>query len=280
MMLPDISRQRGVAYFLQSACQVAHARGRDDEALEYCRDLVFHAQAMGRQPAVVAMLVSIGIDNMTFMSIWNILPTLRLDDPATRQAAIGLIHDLLDDGGVRAGAVRSIYAERAAQLDTVRRMGDGTNLALGTSDTPLESFLVWWFRPIIEDDARTMIADTTSLAQAVGAPDAVTSRRLMPAAPTAAGGTGSFSSVMLHPVSRALVPSLGAAIQRTYVAQSDRRAAAVYLAAKLYELDRDRLASQIADLVPDYLAQVPIDPTTGAAMVLSFTPTTTQVVPK
>src|SRR5258708_7272619 len=140
-MVSHIRPPRGGADFLPSPCPGAPARGGDDEALEYCGDLVFHAQAMGRQPAVVAMLVSIGIDNMTFMSIWNILPTLRLDDPATRQAAIGLIHDLLDDGGVRAGAVRSIYAERAAQLDTVRRMGDGTNLALGTSDTPLESFL-------------------------------------------------------------------------------------------------------------------------------------------
>jgi hypothetical protein len=250
MLLPDISPQRGVAYFLQSACRVAHARGQDDQALEHCRDLLFHARAMGRQPALVAMLVSIGIDNMATSLLWQILPTLRLDDPATRRAAIALIHDLLDDGGVRDGAVWSIYAERAAQLDIARRMGQqGNNPALGMQETPLERFLVWWFRPIIEDDTRAMMADTTGLAQAVAAPDAVTSRQLMPPGSGVGGGSNSFTDVMLHPISRALVPSLGAAMQRTYVGQRDRRAAAIDLAA-------------------------------GAAMTRAFAPATTQISPK
>jgi hypothetical protein len=278
MLLPDLGLQRGLVYFLQSASQVAHARGDEAEAIEHCRDILFCARAIDRQPAVVAMLVGSGIDELAAQTLWQMLPTLRLDDPAARRAAVGLIGDLLDDAAVREGAVRAVYAERAMRIDTVRRLAAGDLAASGPmQQNEAERVLGWWFAPVMESELRSMLREMTRQARSAAAPDVPAAAALIPAArPRSRLGTGA----LLHPLGRALDVSLIRAMQRTYQSQCDRRAAAVDLAARLYEVDRGRAPARVEDLAPAYLPGVPIDPMTGTAMTRTFLPATTQASPK
>jgi hypothetical protein len=283
MLLPDLGPQRGLVYFLRSASQVAHARGREAEAIEVCRDMLFCARAIDRQPAVISMLVGSGIDELAADTLWRMLRTLHLDDPAARRAAVGLIADLLDDAAVREGAVRAVYAERAMRIDTVRRLAAGDLAASGPlQQSAAERFLGWWFAPVMEGELRSMLTEMTRQARSAAAPDSpAAALALKTATPTPTPtGPGSGMDALLHPLSRSLNVSLITPMQRTYQSQGHRRAAAVDLAVRLYEVDRGRAPVRLQDLVPTYLARVPIDPTTGTAMTRTFVPATTQASPK
>lgn len=279
MLLPDLGPQRGLVYFLQSASQVAHARGREAEAIEHCRDMLFCARAIDRQPAVISMLVGSGIDELAAQTLCQILPTLRLDDPAARSAAVGLIADLLNDAAVRECAVRAVYAERAMRIDTVRRLAAGDRAASGPmQQSAAERFFGWWFAPVMEGELRSMLTEMTREARSAAAPDAPAAAQARNSAARVRSRPG--ADALLHPLGRALDVSLVRALQRTYQSQADRRAAAVDLAARLYELDRGRTPARVEDLVPAYLPGVPIEPMTGTAMTRTFVPATTQASPK
>jgi hypothetical protein len=282
MLLPDLGPQRGLVYFLQSAVQVAHARGREAEAIEHCRDTLFCARAIDRQPAVISMLVGSGIDELAAQTLWQILPTLRLDDPAARQAAVGLIGDLLDDQAVRDGSVRAVYAERAMRIDTVGRLAAGDPAMFGSQQRVVERFLGWWYRPVMEGELRSTMTEMTRQARSAAAPDAPAAAQALGTATKRANRRRRGTDALLHPLSRSLDVSLIAAMQRGYQSQRDRRAAAVDLAARLYELDRGRPPARVEDLAPVYLPRGPIDPMTGTAMTRTFgtPPATTQALPK
>jgi hypothetical protein len=254
---------------------VAHARGRAAEALEHCRDMLFCARAIDRQPAVISMLVGSGTDELAAQTLWQTLPTLRLDDPAARQGAVGLIADLLDDAAVREGAVRAVYAERAMRIDTVRRLAAGDPAASGLlKQNEAERILGWWFAPVMEGELRSMLTEMTRQARSAAAPDAPAAAQALNSAARVRSRLG--TDAMLHPLARALDVSLVRALQRTYQGQYDRRAAAVDLAARLYEIDRGRTPARMEDLVPAYLPRVPIDPLSGMPMTRAFVPATTQ----
>jgi hypothetical protein len=280
MLLPDLGPQRALVHFLQSASQVAHARGREAEAMEHCRDMLFCARAIDRQPALISMLVGAGIDELASQTLWQMLPTLRLDDPAARLAALGLVGDLLNDQAVRDGAVRAMYAERAMRIDTVRRLAAGGQDVFGMQQNALERFLEWWFRPIMEGDLRSMLTEMTRQARSAAAPDAPAAAQASKTPTRTNNRKRSGIDALLHPLSASLDVSLIAAMQRPYRSQRDRRAAAVDLAARLYELDRGHAPARVEDLVPAYLPHVPIDPMSGTPLNRAFTPATTQALPK
>jgi hypothetical protein len=268
IMLPDLAGQRSLAGVASKLATFVLADGREADAIEHDRDTLFVARATGRQPFLVAGLVGAAISGRATTTITAQVPTLKLTDPAARDAARALIADLLDDAHVRTDAVRALYGERAMQLDSARLLAGGrADLAIGGPSTPADRAMLWWIRPLIEQDARRMIAHTTAHARAVAQP---TYPAAVAAAPAnlAKGGATALESIR-YPVSRVLMTALGRATIQGYTAQNDRRFAAVRLAARLYRAERGHDPERIEDLVPDYLKQVPVSPMTGLPFTLA-----------
>ena len=57
--------------------------------------------------------------------------------------------------------------------------------------------------------------------------------------------------------------------QKFAAQQLKTRQLIVQLAARAYELDKDKLPANLSDLVPDYLKAVPQDPFTGTNLIYS-----------
>jgi hypothetical protein len=267
MSLPGLNDARTVFDLSQSACAVAHARGDDREAVELCRDMLFTSRAASGQPFLISSLVSTSLSIGTAQSVWQIAPTLEAKDPATRQAALALIAELLDDQHIRDCAVRAAYCERAMEMDVARHIGVDMFWRNNMEEPMAERFVGWWYRPIVEDDLLQMMRRTTDAARAAGAADAPASRRISKARPVKAE---SPNDALLYPLSRSMAPIIDPAIVRSYSAQRDRRAAAIDLAVRLYQIDHEKLPARVEDLVPTYLKEAPIDPTTGAPLTRSI----------
>ncbi len=275
--LPGLNDLRTVFDLLQHACSVAHAQADDREALELCRDMLFTSRAAGRQPFLVSSLISMSLSSGTVQSVWRIAPTLQVRDAATRRAALELIAELLEDQHIRDSMVRAAYCERATEMEVAQHAGVDIVWGRNMQEPLAERFLAWWYRPIVEDDLLQMMRRATEWARAAGAPDAPTARRMSKARPVK---SDSPNDALLCPLSRSLVTSFDPAIQRSYSAQRDRRAAAIDLAVRLHQIDHGKLPGRVQDLVPDYLEYAPIDPTTGAPLTRNLGPATTRASPQ
>jgi hypothetical protein len=269
--LYGLNEIRTMAQFAGDQAATAVATGDDAAAIERCREALALTRVVGRQPFLVSNLVEDGVSMLASGAVRRILPTLRAPTPAAREAALGLIRDLLDDDHLRIDAARAMYGERAMRLDLARVVGSGESVPwLGLPEqSPALTFAAWWLRPVVETEAAEMMDETTRYGLAAGAPDSARSRALQPPVYNPVGVTAHH--VLLNPLDRVMRWS-PLSFGRHYAAQWDRRAAAIDLAARLYALDHGAAPQRIEDLVPAYLPAVPTDPVRGGPMTRTFAP--------
>jgi hypothetical protein len=161
-----------------------------------------------------------------------------------------------------------------AQLDVARCVADGrlslANLSgagVGAGPNPVASVATFAAKPVALSDGRLMIEHTTALLRAFEAsPDWPTYKASAPPYPQEIADT-----TVRHILAKIMLPSFERATLVYFRNVADRRMTATALAARGYALDYEgKLPAKLDDLVPTYLAAIPLDPFAPAPQPLKY----------
>ncbi len=268
-ILPRLGAQRQLSKALCCVAAYRHATGNDYAAIELIGDLFRLSDLMDQMPTLVSHLVAIGVAGLTVGPIEFSVHDLSVGalPAASRTQVEDLIRQLLDERSTRRGLRQAMYCERMTQLDTARQLTEGqTTLmsvgGLGAPGGPLltQRAMMFPIQPLFELDALFMLDHMKRMVDACEHPNwteaAPTIHALEQEAERARYELGPIRS----PLIRILLPSLERAVFLHFRVIAQRRMAAIALAIRLYEIDHGRRPAELAELVPDYLEEVPRDP--------------------
>ena len=257
-----LSRRLGGLLVLAGAYH--HRIGDDAAAMEYIRDAIALADALDEGPSVTHHLTSISVAGLQIAAVEDILPDLRVSAGAGEAALRGgmpgqaagrkqieeLIACLLDEAPRIARIQRAYYAERAMYAYWIT---DASRVRRGPW---------WWFRyglarPIFRRGMLRAIKMYTALAEAAGRNDY---HAAIPSVTYEEWRLEQLLSAVVPDIAAMIGSSMRTALKLDYQTKVRSRLAVVALAMKLYEADHGRLIENLAELVPDYLPAVPVDP--------------------
>ena len=270
--LPNLNPSRELANRLTFALSARHHDGDVAGAIEYALDTQRIARSMPRYgPTLVSSLVATGIHAMANDRLWKLTlhrpPGLSEEQEraAWREArpqAQAAIANLLDDAIVRELSAQGFAGERSMNaLMPAVMSGPGGGAALGVVFGPADWNVVT--EPFHRSSLMRTARQTDAAAQALRKADTIgefqsdlDARGGLTVDPpgTVAGAAGDL-------LRQIMLPSLDRAIQSFFRVRTERHAAAIALAVKLYEADHDgQLPASLDALVPAYLPFVPGDP--------------------
>lgn len=267
-----LNTQRELASIQKWVALGDHAKGKDAEPLERALDLLHQADALQQGTSVViTYLVSIGISALTTDLLERITPDLRVTahgPPTGGTASAGqvraVIARLLDERGIRGGAVRAWEGERMQAFDQVDSAAAGRSVYVPYAIARLVG-------PMFTLDG-TRVADDMSQAMAsCGLPNWPAAKAARPTGTPSANRSEIGSYV--HLLSDLSVGWRDRPVQIMFQAITERRALAIELALRLYRLDHGgKLPAKLSQLVPDYLSALPADPMTADGRTFAYHP--------
>ena len=285
---PAVGTDRGQQYqlgaLLRYAALDAHAAGDDAAAIEYLRDAFFVAHALAQHPDGSFHSYASMSSHRAVTAVFQICPQLATATdthvpgssrrPASREQVEALISDLLDERDSDAAAVRTAKALRLYFTDFREHvmsdeLPDVARSLVGQERAPAVAGLIGAVvRPVLYRHAIDRLHHIDAVARAIQTPDWRVAR--------AAIGRDDYRGANPNAPFPRPVPF-------TYVRSADfvndndtrqaswrlvyhrnrtaeRRAAAIRLAIRAYELDHGARPPTLASLVPSYLPHVPLDP--------------------
>ena len=266
--LAKLSGQRQLATLLGYLALYAHDAGDDAEAVELLLDLRYLAWSVRQiAPSVAAMLTGDGVSATLSEHALRIAPALNVarppqraatTRPAVRAQARELIERLLDDTDDRRAAADAWDGETMLLLD-------GSPQLVRQMEPRIVGALV---RPMSE-------IDVVRAARARSAQRVAASQPTLPAAvaalPRDLGGMKSHLHQAVTAMSEMSGVGATPGLEAHFRGLTDRRAAAVILAIRLYRLEHDNaLPATLDALVPDYISRVPLDPMARKARPMGY----------
>ena len=270
LMLPELNQVRISAQLLQLDSRVELAAGHDDVALADVNAISGMAGHIGQEPILISGLVSFGVDGVADAALQGALG--KVTRPAQLDALIGFDpaadhrtwqHCLRGEecfgmttfAELQGGEVSPQYLILATQggptnmIPTVNNIVEpfGTLLRVFVLSAGLDSYMQQMDE--YQTLARQPYYDAKARLDAIAA-DSETIKR-----------QGYFQSVFMPTISR---PFRGCA-----KAEAGDACAQVGIAATRYRLDHGSLPARLADLVPNYIDAVPLDPFDGNPLRLT-----------
>jgi hypothetical protein len=270
--LPDLNTARSLANKLEIMVFVQHRRGDDAESVETIRDINFVANAMQQYlPTVISHLVGVGIGAITSDAAINLSPDLTIADessatrpgasPASRAQVLQLVADLSDERQYRLGGIRSLYGERWVSLDAIKLY------PRQLVPDPVAYMLV----PASKLDVINILQAEAQVSRAMGQPTLAAARALMPNIQPMRNRRG--LSMWTHMLSSILMPSFDRFVVTHFRGLTDRRAAVIALAIRLWRFDHaGKWPATLEELTPKYLATAPVDPMSLTAAPFHYKP--------
>ncbi len=249
---PNLNPQRELANLMRDAIVVQSADGDSAAAVDTALDLLRAAKAEIAGKTVVANLVGLGMSGVAVRQLELALPKLTFAGeagprPAPRAQATALIAALLDDSFIR-GMADAVDVDRVGSSDFLDQFATGWTLRPFFRSTDADRF------PHAEAVRAAALAGTLKAAES------------LPAQSASLDGPKGFATVLDSDQTKLLITTLRAT--------ANRRLAAVAVAVRLYRIDHaGRLPGALADLVPQYLPVVPVDPMRGDGGPLGYAPT-------
>jgi hypothetical protein len=109
----------------RAAALLAHSRGDDAAAVEYLRDILFAADAIGEQPFMTCNHLSIGLRRLAYDGVIQIAPRLNAGgSPATPAQLAALMAALQDEATQVRQAVRALHGDRLLTLVSDRQLAE------------------------------------------------------------------------------------------------------------------------------------------------------------
>lgn len=272
-VLPDLNRQRMLAQMLRRAALDAHFRHDDAEAVERVYQISAQSRAMQRHPSLVAHLVAIGVEALACDTVQVIGPELQIgvtsdaaEHPASPAQIRKLVAEMLDDRPFREGQRLAYRTERMFEVDTVIQFATAKLQLGGTSvfTTNSSSFgtaVSYLLAPRIYADGQLMLDHTTGVLKASQALDWPESQARLKALPNLERKRG-----VGHYLLSVLMPAFNRAITQDFRYMTEKRLTALLLACRWYAADHGgKFPDKLDDLVPTYIASVPLDPFTSGS---------------
>ena len=261
-LLPHLNDMRLLSNILAAHADLAHHDGNDVEALHDVERILFISRAVDHEPFVVTHLVSVGISNMACALVERIVPDMKTTDPKQVKELIAM---LLDDGPQRAGMHDALLAERMSHIDNGRCLLDGRlkperlrqlaggNPRGGGPQFPPDK---------VKADVAMLLAHSTAMIEAFDATSNWPAYKARdPGVPAELN-----NNRQNHPYAGMMLASMTRAFETHYRAATERRLAAIVLAARAYANAHDgKLPASLDALVPEYFAVIPDDPMAAAA---------------
>jgi hypothetical protein len=230
---------------------------------------------------LIEHLTALSVFYVAVNGIEQIAPTLQVSNstepekhgtgPARRSQVQVLIAELLDETSFRDAWCRTLYEERAFQLDLARALAGGEKSLWIRYPPTLGSRLSGLILgPMFMLDAVRMMEYCTEAAEVgrdTGCPAArkrVLERSFVSGPITINDFTRTFSYIQMQ--------SYDHALQLHYRAVLHRRMAATALAIRLYEVDHGSRPARLDELVPQYLPAVPVDPFADDGRPIAYLP--------
>lgn len=250
------SGQRELATFFRLASIYHHLAGDDAQTVEDLRDIFRIADALEHDlPFLITHLVVVGINGAAAEQVRRVAETLNIENSslsanaqgATRNQVRTLIKRILDEKDYAFGAVRAYQGERMMAVDAA---------SYARSITPDQS-MPWILRPVFEMNGVQLFRFDSQAAVAAAEPNFPAAHGKLPF--LYVRGDSPLRKVA-HLFTAMLLPSTDRAIETHFRGLTERRTAAIFLAARLYEIDHGHLPARLEALVPDYLPAIPVDP--------------------
>ena len=271
-----VSRQRQVATLLEQAAEVDLDAGDGAATTLTWRAMVRQSDALSTAwPQMSTHLNAGGILSTAVESIVRHAAALPVADVVARVHVQRLIRQLLDETAFRDGGRRAWYAERLNGIDLA---ADPAAVAAATpafattpataGGNPVVAAALWTVRPLVTMDAVRLFGDDTAFAAAADRPTWPAARAVLPPPPAPLWSNLSTAESVAWNTFLWTWPRV---VETDFHNRTDRRAAAVLLAIRLFAADHGgRLPATLDALVPTYLPAVPADPMSPAGGPLRY----------
>lgn len=284
-MMPILSGQRMLAKLLVATANYHHATGDDQAAVDTLLTLWRHGATIDKHPTLINHLVTLAIYSLLTRSIEAMVADLGVEptaDGVGRGASRALeaqvrmlVVAMLDETNLRNATVRGMLAERMLQLDLVQisLRGEMSLPTLGPFGRVVQlslaaRLLSYPTTPLLKLDGLRTLRNMDAFAAAA-------SQETWPQAEASFPYTGTADSTLdlaIRPWSKMLLGSIERFTYWHFGMLPMTRMAATALAIRLYELDRGSRPATLADLVPEYLTEVPRDPLADGDRPIAYTP--------
>lgn len=260
--IPQLTPSRSLARILILSAKLERARGQDGLALDYIEDEMTLTRVSDTSyPAVVTHLVAVGMSslgtNFICTSAMNLAISEHPGSGATPAQVRALIETLLDEQPLVDGAVRDFQGERAIMIDSAPKLASD----MGSAE--------WMLEPMYALDALRVAQMRTAEAEACR--QATWNAARAKFTPEEHGMPSNLDE-RAHMLSN-VTGSMYQAVQHHFRMLTERRAAAIMLALRLYQIDHQgALPESLSELVPNYLPTVPQDPFDPAGAPIRYLP--------
>ena len=286
ILLPQLSPQRSLARMLARFSAYYHSIGDDAAAVELLRDALRQSELMQEPPMLISYLVGVACSALTVRTIEFMAHDLAVGGAlgASREQVRALIDELLDDQVPRRELRRAMYGERMFQLDCMQQISEGniSSAALmtigGGGVPPGVGVFDLLFRPLMLLDGERMLQHMRQMIEACDRPTWPAASEIVDELELKVDQAHVGLERVRRPMSAMLLPSLASVVRSHYKGLAERRMAAIALAIRLYELDHGGRPRELAELVPDYLPAVPIDPMAAGERPIHYLPNAHQPI--
>ncbi len=260
VMLPSLSPDRELANLVRCDARLSHLDGNDSAAVESIRDeLHFAAMIDGPSFTIIEHLVATRISALGTELAVDFANDLKIGPApaASREQVMELIRELLDTP-LDTALAEGLRGEQAMQLDLVQ------------SQPALASmFGVTLIGPAVRLSA---VHSTQQMSRRIAAIDLENFSKS-----TSVKGVQNINSDLtpITQANRVFEQLFGSAsnkyIETHFRHKTERRAAGVMLAMRLYEIDHaGAIPASLDELVPKYLPAVPVDPFSNDKRPMSY----------
>ena len=261
-----------IANLMFLAAVEAHDAGRDDDAVEYIRDMIAMGDSLIAYPNVTDHMIGRAVSDIAIQAFEEILLSLKIGD-ATGSASIkdirGLLARLLDDVPIRQGLTLALMGERSANYDACLSVlnldlpGEEVDVEFGgdyyRSSIFFRAGYDYCMAPLLRLDAAWSVKRCDAYVRASSFQTLPEYRRAIRQTEL---DTEEYSErpSYVRQLSSTLYCAFGQVFNQHYRYLAKRKMAGVALAVRMYQIDRGRLPDRLGQLVPDYLANIPQDP--------------------
>ncbi len=274
-LLPELSPARSLAKMSAARMRVALERGDTAQFLRSAEHGLALGRVLAHDPFYVSRLVGLAVSNLMLSEIGHTLIEHNLDEATCRRLAEMLDRRVLPPMSL------ALEAERLCQLDTIQRLysddGKGDGILLMSKSVEMGSMLgggppIGGGHPIFNVAGLFLPgrAETTRLLD-----------EYFDAAIEQSGLSGPEQQA--HPVDldafpdnlprghfflRMLLPALSRGASADLKSRAQRQAVRIMLALEAYEARHGSPPETLAELAPEFLPSVPLDPVSGQPFVL------------
>jgi hypothetical protein len=273
MPLPHLMPQRTLQRLLTLKTYDCVRLGDHYNALATVSEALRASAHLDRQPLLISHLVSTAVDDMHLATLERVLPELQLRSDSQRRGVTqrqlrSLVDQLRNEDNYHLGLSEAFAAEQMFFVDTTRLLREGGVSMGGGPQTFGERVSTALMRPAIELSAAAAIREFRVICPKLKSKNYPTVRASIPDLETGVTDKGLLQLINSYVLM--FMPAFDRATSAHYQALARRRAAAVAVALRAFELERDVRATALDELVPEFIDAIPVDPFSADGLPLLY----------